>query len=126
MDTEGPLEFSGPQLNKSITVPPYLNCDIYLHVYSLVTASVSSCQLNHQACVEVLVDQSCLILCGLIHWGSPGSSVRGILQARILEWVAISFSRSGLPFPSPGAIMHHDPQNTKSQRELLLQGHSKR
>ena len=25
-------------------------------------------------------------------WSSPGSSVRGILQARILEWVAISFS----------------------------------
>ena len=27
----------------------------------------------------------------------PGSSVRGILQARILEWVAIPFSRSSLP-----------------------------
>ena len=26
-------------------------------------------------------------------WTMPGSSVRGILQARILEWVAISFSR---------------------------------
>ena len=33
----------------------------------------------------------------------PGSSVHGILQARILEWVAISFSR--LPFPSPGLRM---------------------
>ena len=27
----------------------------------------------------------------------PGSSVRGILQARILEWVAISFSRGSSP-----------------------------
>ena len=26
-------------------------------------------------------------------WGLPGSSVHGILQARILEWVAISFSK---------------------------------
>ena len=29
----------------------------------------------------------------------PGSSIHGILQARILEWVAISFSRG---FPDPG------------------------
>jgi len=29
----------------------------------------------------------------------PGSSVQGILQARILEWVAVSFSRG---FPNPG------------------------
>ena len=31
----------------------------------------------------------------------PGSSVHGILQARILEWVAISFSR-GSDLPNPG------------------------
>ena len=29
-------------------------------------------------------------------WGSPGSSVHGILQVRILEWVAISYSRGSL------------------------------
>ena len=32
-------------------------------------------------------------LCGPVDCSSPGSSVRGILQARILEWVAFSFSR---------------------------------
>ena len=32
----------------------------------------------------------------------PGSSVHGILQARILEWVAISFSRRSLPAKLPG------------------------
>ena len=32
-------------------------------------------------------------LCNLMHHGPPGSSVHGILQARVLEWVAISFSR---------------------------------
>ena len=37
--------------------------------------------------------QSCLTLCNHIDCGPPGSSVHGILQARILEWVAISFSR---------------------------------
>ena len=28
-----------------------------------------------------------------MHWSLPGSSVHGIFQARILEWVAISYSR---------------------------------
>ena len=35
--------------------------------------------------------QSCLTLCNLIDGSPLGSSVPGILQARILEWVAISF-----------------------------------
>ena len=37
--------------------------------------------------------QSCLTLCNPMNCSPPGSSVHGILQARILEWVAISFSR---------------------------------
>ena len=36
--------------------------------------------------------QSCPALCDPTDHGPPGSSVHGILQARILEWVAISFS----------------------------------
>ena len=36
--------------------------------------------------------QSCPILCDPIDSSLPGSPVPGILQARILEWVAISFS----------------------------------
>ena len=44
-------------------------------------------------CVCVLVAQSCLTLCDPIDCSPPGSSVHGILQARILEWVAIPFSR---------------------------------
>ena len=39
------------------------------------------------------VAQSCPTLCDPIDCSPPGSSVHGILQARILEWVAISFSR---------------------------------
>ena len=39
------------------------------------------------------VTQSCLTLCDTMDCSSPGSSVRGILQARILEWVAIPSSR---------------------------------
>ena len=37
--------------------------------------------------------QSCPILCDPVDCSPPGSSIHGILQARILEWVAISFSR---------------------------------
>ena len=43
--------------------------------------------------VLCLVAQLCLILCDPIACSSPGSSVHGILQARILEWVAIPSSR---------------------------------
>ena len=39
------------------------------------------------------VAQSCPTLCNPMDCSLPGSSVHGILQARILEWVAISFSR---------------------------------
>ena len=36
--------------------------------------------------------QSCVILCDPIDGSPPGSPVPGILQAKTLEWVAISFS----------------------------------
>ena len=38
--------------------------------------------------------QSCPTLCDPIDGSSPGSAVPGILQARTLEWVAISFSNA--------------------------------
>ena len=38
--------------------------------------------------------QSCPTLCDPIDGSPPGSSVPGTLQARILEWVAISFSKA--------------------------------
>ena len=38
--------------------------------------------------------QSCPTLCDPIDGSPPGSPVPGILQARILEWVAISFSNA--------------------------------
>ena len=41
----------------------------------------------------VLVFQSCLTLGNTMDYSRPGSSVHGILQARILEWVVIPFSR---------------------------------
>ena len=43
--------------------------------------------------MKVLVAQLCPALCDPMDCNPPGSSILGILHARILEWVAISFSR---------------------------------
>ena len=48
--------------------------------------------------MKALVAQSCLILCDLMHCNPPISSVHGILQAIILQWVAIS-TPGDLPDP---------------------------
>ena len=50
--------------------------------------------------VTIEVTQSCLTLCDPMDSNLPGSSVHGIFQTRILEWVAISFSR--------GSSQHRD------------------
>ena len=70
--------------------------------------------------------QSCLTLCDPMDCSPPGSSVHGIFQARILEWVAIPFSRDlpdpgiepgspalhtdSLPFEPPGKLSVREPQ----------------
>ena len=43
--------------------------------------------------MKVLVAQECLTLSDPMDYSPPGSSVLGILQARILDWVAIPSSR---------------------------------
>ena len=48
-------------------------------------------------CVHAKLLQSCPTLCDPMDCSPPGSSIHGILQARILEWVAIPFSRGSSP-----------------------------
>ena len=55
---------------------------------------------------ESEVAQLCLTLCDPMDCSLPGSSVHGIFQARILEWVAISFSR-GSSQPSDRTQVSH-------------------
>ena len=43
--------------------------------------------------MKILVTQLCLTLCDPLDYSLLGSSVNEILQARILEWVAIPFSK---------------------------------
>ena len=58
-----------------------------LHVF--VTDSVPLTKTKSES--EVI--QLCPTLCDPVDCSLPGSSVHGILQARVLEWVATSFSR---------------------------------
>ena len=56
--------------------------------------------------VKVLVAQPCPTLCDFLDCSPPGSSVHGIFQARILEWVAIFFSM-GSSWPRDGIWVSH-------------------
>ena len=56
--------------------------------------------------VQLLCVQSCLILCDPMDSSLPGSSVYEIFQARILEQVAISYSR-GSSWPRDRTIISH-------------------
>ena len=51
---------------------------------------------NYLMCMYIIA-QSCLTLCDPTDCSPPGSSVQGILQARILEWVAMPSSRGYFP-----------------------------
>ena len=55
---------------------------------------------------ESEIAQSCPTLCDPIDCSLPGSSIQGIFQARVLEWVAISFSR-GSSWPRDRTRVSH-------------------
>ena len=63
---------------------------------------ISLSPLSHCMCTKLL--QSCLTLCDPMDCSLPHSSVHGILQARILEWVAMSSSR-GRSWPRNGTLI---------------------
>ena len=67
----------GSKFNKDFRNGLYLSISIYVCVCEVV--------------------QSCLTLCDPVDRSPPGSSVPGILQARILEWVATPFPRGPTP-----------------------------
>ena len=67
---------------------------VYVHVYKIY-------HLYKRYCAR-FTTQKCLILYDPMDCSSPGSSVHGIFQAKILEWVAISPSR-GSSWPRGGA-----------------------
>ena len=54
-----------------------------------------------------LVTQSCLTLCNPTDCSPPGFSVHGILQSRILEWIAVPFSRESSPSRDGTLVLLH-------------------
>ena len=61
--------------------------------YQFCTLPLNQILISDCVCVCVLVAQSSLTFCDPINCSLPGFSAHRILQARILEWVAIPFSR---------------------------------
>ena len=85
-----------------ITHHPLSTGSLFSHAFCGTPQASLSCAL-HPVCEYSIskkdvvkwseVAQSCPTLCDPVDCSPPGSPVHGILQARILEWVAISFSR---------------------------------
>ena len=67
------------------------------YFFKKFTSSISTCLLFQVSLIfsdsACLVAQLHLTLSDPMDYSPPGSSVHGVLQARLLEWVAISFSR---------------------------------
>ena len=59
-----------------------------------LTSVMSQVNGRYAAAAAAKLLQSCLTLCNPIDGSPPGSTIPGILQARTLEWVAISFSNA--------------------------------
>ena len=78
--------------------PGLLHCRQILYHLSqqrsmyVVLCFLSQCQINYTAAAKSI--QSCPTLCNPMDCSLPGFSVRGILQARTVEWVAISLSNA--------------------------------
>ena len=70
-------------------------CPFLLHSFlrDFVSKNISKINLLLAAAAAKSL-QSCPTLCNPIDGSAPGSPIPGILQARTLEWVAISFSNT--------------------------------
>ena len=70
---------------------------VYIHVYAhiciFVLCNGMQCKMHFFLSMHAKLLQSCLTLWDPMDCSPPDSSVCGILQARTLEWVAISYSR---------------------------------
>ena len=72
---------------------PWTCCENQVSKYMVSLVRYIYIQSSAEALsVYVLVTQSCLTLCDPMDCSLPGSSVHGLSQARILQWVAIPFS----------------------------------
>ena len=75
--------------------------DVQLNYNVLISAVQQS---DSVLCMKVVVTQLCQTLCNPMDCSPPGTTVLGILQAKIMEWVAIPFSRG---YSQPKAMATH-------------------
>ena len=75
--------------------PPLIHIPVFILLWFSPHSSLSvlACRYGYAAAAAKSL-QSCPTLCNSIDGSQPGSPVPGILQARTLEWVAISFSNA--------------------------------
>ena len=66
---------------------------VYAPTSNAEQAEVEQFSEDLQDLLQSEVAQLCPTLCNPMDWNPPGSSIHGIVQARTLEWDAISFSR---------------------------------
>ena len=102
-DLSGPeAELMSPALAAGFlaTRPPGKSYLFFLDRYAFY---FFSCLISIAAAAAAKSLQWCLTLCDPIDGSPPGSPIPGILQARTLEWVAISFSR----FQWLGPLIQH-------------------
>ena len=118
----------------------YSPANIWLQMFLKNKQELPSCRVSYHlgyACVHAKSLQSCPTLCDLTDCSPSGSSVHGILQTRILEWVARPFSRGfSQPRDQTGILyLPHLPlappgkphlECRKMQRESFFQSDSKK
>ena len=90
--------FSSLYSSKSLIVSGFIfkstiYFELHFTIYCEIWFKVHFCFL-HAAAAAAKSLQSCPTLCDPIIGSPPGSPIPGILQARILKWVAISFSKA--------------------------------
>ena len=79
----------------------HISSRMFLNIKTITVLSFVVLKATVLKWSEVLVTQLCPTLCDPMDCSRPGSSIHRILQARILEWVAIPFSR-GSSWPRDG------------------------
>ena len=80
---------------------------IPMKLFTCIFISALKSENNHVCvCMCMLVAQSCPTVYDPMDCSPPGSSVHGILQARILEWVAMPFSRGIFPAQGSNQVSH--------------------
>ena len=119
-----------PQLHKSTWNLPTLSHPLHLqrHNYTDLRENAAA------AAAAAKSPQLCPTLCDPIDGSPPGSPVPGILQARTLEWVAISFSNAGKrkvkvkslsrvrPLATPWTAAHQAPPSMGFSRQEYWSG----